>query len=105
MEINITSTEKNYNFKPESTVKEISQNLENIISRVKGNIPLAREKGIIITNLDLPQTIIQAQLISAVDKKKKKEEKRFNLLEAQLNFEKSSTGVIVGSLKGEINEW
>lgn len=52
MEINITSTEKNYNFKPESTVKEISQNLENIISRVKGNIPLAREKGIIITNLD-----------------------------------------------------
>lgn len=104
MEIKIENTEKNYDFKPTSTAAEITQNLENIISRVQGTIPLARHKGVIVTNIDLPQSIIQAQLLAAIDEEITREEDRFTLDEAEINFEKSINGGITCSLKGGVNE-
>ena len=47
MDIKINNVEKNYVFKPATTEKEVMQNVENIVSRIKYNVPLAREKGII----------------------------------------------------------
>ena len=42
MEMEITQNEKNYVFKPKNLNEEIAQNIENIVTRIKGNVPLAR---------------------------------------------------------------
>lgn len=105
MEIIINDkNEKNYNFKPKNKIIEIQQNLENIISRVKGNIPLARHKGISIENIDLPQEMLRAKLITEIDDEIEREESRFKLEEAKLNYDKSINGIVGSTIKGEINE-
>ena len=54
MEIYIDSSkEKNYKFIKNRT-EEIVQNIENIISRIRGNVVLSREKGINFNYIDEP---------------------------------------------------
>ena len=66
MDIKIDNKEKNYIFKPVTTEEEVIQNIENIVSRVKYNVPLAREKGIIAENIDKPQEIAKAELMADI---------------------------------------
>ena len=55
--------EKNYIFK-KNKATEIVQNIENIISRIKGNVVLAREKGMDINNVDKPFELVKAEIIA-----------------------------------------
>ena len=55
--------EKNYIFK-KNKATEIVQNIENIVSRIKGNVVLAREKGMDINNVDKPFELIKAEIIA-----------------------------------------
>jgi len=67
--------EKNYIFK-KNKATEIVQNIENIVSRIKGNVVLAREKGMDINNVDKPFELIKAEIIANCMEEIEKEEKR-----------------------------
>ncbi len=68
--------EKNYIFK-KNKATEIVQNIENIVSRIKGNVVLAREKGMDINNVDKPFELVKAEIIANCMEEIEKEEKRF----------------------------
>ena len=70
--------EKNYIFK-KNKATEIVQNIENIISRIKGNVVLAREKGMDINNVDKPFELVKAEIIANCMEEIEKEEKRFEV--------------------------
>ena len=70
--------EKNYIFKKNKDT-EIVQNIENIISRIKGNVVLAREKGMDINNVDKPFELVKAEIIANCMEEIEKEEKRFEV--------------------------
>ena len=65
--------EKNYIFK-KNKATEIVQNIENIISRIKGNVVLAREKGMDINNVDKPFELVKAEIIDKCMEEIEKEE-------------------------------
>ena len=70
--------EKNYIFKKNKTA-EIVQNIENIVSRIKGNVVLAREKGMDINNVDKPFELVKAEIIANCMEEIEKEEERFEV--------------------------
>ena len=70
--------EKNYIFK-KNKAAEIVQNIENIVSRIKGNVVLAREKGMDINNVDKPFELVKAEIIANCMEEIEKEEKRFEV--------------------------
>ena len=84
MEIYIDSSkEKNYKFIKNRT-EEIVQNIENIISRIRGNVVLAREKGINFNYIDEPMEIVNTQIIADCMEEIEKEEPRFNVDEIKI---------------------
>ena len=84
MEIYIDSSkEKNYKFIKNRT-EEIVQNIENIISRIRGNVVLAREKGINFNYIDEPIDIVNAEIIADCMEEIEKEEPRFNVEEIKI---------------------
>lgn len=84
MEIYIDSSkERNYKFLKNRT-DEIIQNIENIVSRIRGNVVLAREKGINFNYIDEPMEIINAQIIADCMEEIEKEEPRFNVDEIKI---------------------
>ena len=66
--------EKNYIFK-KNKATEIVQNIENIVSRIKGNVVLAREKGMDINNVDKPFELVKAEIIANCMEEVEKEER------------------------------
>ena len=70
--------EKNYIFK-KNKATEIVQNIENIVSRIKGNVVLAREKGMDINNVDKPFELVKAEIIANCMEEIEKEENRFEV--------------------------
>lgn len=104
MEIQInTSDVKNYKF-IKTRAEEIIQNIENIISRIKGNVVLAREKGIDFSYIDEPTEIVNAGIIANCIEEIEREEVRFNVEEIKLlkNEELGKIKVIViGDVKDE----
>ena len=84
MEIYIDSSkERNYKFR-KNTTEEIIQNIENIVSRIKGNVVLAREKGINFNYIDEPIDIVNAEIIADCIEEIEKEEPRFNVEEIKI---------------------
>ena len=75
--------EKNYIFK-KNKATEIVQNIENIISRIRGNVVLAREKGINFNYIDEPMDIVSAEIIADCMEEIEKEEPRFNVDEIKI---------------------
>ena len=75
--------EKNYIFKKNKTA-EIVQNIENIVSRIKGNVVLAREKGMDINNVDKPFELVKAEIIANCMEEIEKEEKRCEVLKCKI---------------------
>lgn len=102
MEIEITQNEKNYIFKPKDLSEEITQNIENIVTRIKGNIPLARHKGIIAENVDKPQLIIEAEMTADIVEELEREEKRFKISEINLTSNEEIKTLVKANAKGEI---
>ncbi|WDD89781.1 hypothetical protein KST10_03480 [Fusobacterium animalis] len=95
--------EKNYIFKKNKTA-EIVQNIENIVSRIKGNVVLAREKGMDINNVDKPFELVKAEIIANCMEEIEKEEKRFEVKNIEIiemqNIAKMKIKII-GEVKDE----
>lgn len=102
MEMEITQNEKNYVFKTKNLNEEIAQNIENIVTRIKGNVPLARHKGIIAENIDKPQLIIEAEMTADTVEEIEREEKRFKVSEINLTSNNEVKTLVQASVKGEI---
>ncbi|EHO79449.1 hypothetical protein [Fusobacterium ulcerans] len=102
--VTITNFEKKeYTFKP-GKEKEIIQNIENILGRVKGNVVLARHKGIDSENIDKPFNIIEAQITSEVVEEISREEPRFSVSEVIVLLDEVNTGKYKISVKGVITD-
>ena len=93
--------EKNYIFK-KNKATEIVQNIENIVSRIKGNVVLAREKGMDINNVDKPFELIKAEIIANCMEEIEKEEKRFEVKNIEI-IEMQNIAKIKIKITGEVN--
>lgn len=95
--------EKDYIFKKDRT-REIIQNIENIVSRIKGNVVLAREKGMDINNVDKPFELVKAEIVANCMEEIEKEEKRFEVKNIEIIEMKNIAKMkikIVGEVKDE----
>ena len=94
--------EKNYIFK-KNKATEIVQNIENIISRIKGNVVLAREKGMDINNVDKPFELVKAEIIANCMEEIEKEEKRFEVKIIEI-IEMQNIAKIKIKITGEVKD-
>lgn len=97
-----TSQKQNYVFRPSLEV-EIQQNIYNIINRIKGDVVLARHKGIDSTIIDKPNNIMLAQLSANIVTEIEKEEPRFKVTNIDITSMENSTEHLIIKLKGGIN--
>lgn len=93
---------KNYIFK-KNKATEIVQNIENIVSRIKGNVVLAREKGMDINNVDKPFELIKAEIIANCMEEIEKEEKRFEVKNIEI-IEMQNIAKIKIKITGEVKD-
>ena len=94
--------EKNYIFK-KNKAAEIVQNIENIVSRIKGNVVLAREKGMDINNVDKPFELVKAEIIANCMEEIEKEEKRFEVKNIEI-IEMQNIAKIKIKITGEVKD-
>ena len=94
--------EKNYIFK-KNKATEIVQNIENIISRIKGNVVLAREKGMDINNVDKPFELVKAEIIANCMEEIEKEEKRFEVKNIEI-IEMKNIAKMKIKITGEVKD-
>lgn len=94
--------EKNYIFK-KNKATEIVQNIENIVSRIKGNVVLAREKGMDINNVDKPFELVKAEIIANCMEELEKEEKRFEVKNIEI-IEMQNIAKIKIKITGEVKD-
>ena len=94
--------EKNYIFK-KNKAAEIVQNIENIVSRIKGNVVLAREKGMDINNVDKPFELVKAEIIANCMEEIEKEEKRFEVKIIEI-IEMQNIAKIKIKITGEVKD-
>ena len=80
IEIRGIDSSKEYKFN-KNIEEEIIQNIENILSRYKGNIPFNRKKGIDSSIVDEPFQISQAKLTNSIIEEIERDESRFEVLE------------------------
>lgn len=104
MDIKVNNIEKNYIFKPNTLEKEVMQNVENIVSRIKYNVPLARDKGIIAENVDRPQEIAKAELTADISEELDREESRFILSDIKVSDDYIEKGQISADIKGVVTD-
>lgn len=84
--------------------EEIVQNVENILSRIKGNIPLSREKGIDTEFIDEPTNIVQALMIGIVIDEIERDEPRFKVDEVIYDNSNQASGKLIIKVKGVISD-
>lgn len=94
--------EKNYIFK-KNKATEIVQNIENIVSRIKGNVVLAREKGMDINNVDKPFELVKAEIIANCMEEIEKEEKRFEVKNIEI-IEMQNIAKMKIKITGEVRD-
>ena len=94
--------EKNYIFK-KNKATEIVQNIENIVSRIKGNVVLAREKGMDINNVDKPFELVKDEKIANCMEEIEKEEKRFEVKIIEI-IEMQNIAKIKIKITGEVKD-
>ncbi len=104
MDIKVDNSEKNYIFKPATTEEEVMQNVENVVSRIKNNVPLAREKGIIAENIDKPQEIAKAELVADISEEIDREEPRYTVSEVIISDIYIEKGQMSAEVKGVISD-
>lgn len=94
--------EKNYIFKKNKTA-EIVQNIENIVLRIKGNVVLAREKGMDINNVDKPFELVKAEIIANCMEEIEKEEERFEVKNIEI-IEMQNIAKMKIKITGEVKD-
>ena len=94
--------EKNYIFK-KNKATEIVQNIENIISRIKGNVVIAREKGMDINNVDKPFELVKAEIMANCMEEIEKEEKRFEVKNIEI-IEMQNIAKMKIKITGEVKD-
>ena len=94
--------EKNYIFKKNKTA-EIVQNIENIVSRIKGNVVLAREKGMDINNVDKPFELVKAEIIANCMEEIEKGEERFEVKNIEI-IEMQNIAKMKIKITGEVKD-
>lgn len=104
MDIKVDSIEKNYIFKPNTLEKEVMQNIENVVSRIKYNVPLARNKGIIAKNIDKPQEVAKAELIADISEEIDREESRFITSDISVSDTYIEKGQMSADIKGVVTD-
>ena len=82
---------------------EIVQNIENIVSRIKGNVVLAREKGMDINNVDKPFELVKAEIIANCMEEIEKEEKRFEVKNIEI-IEMQNIAKMKIKITGEVKD-
>ena len=102
MEIKINTQERNYILKPNLS-EEISQNIDNTVTRIKCNVPLARHKGIIVENIDKPQEIVKASIAADILEEITREEPRFKTEEIHVSDIEGLSGKLSIGIKGGID--
>ncbi|MGL5905089.1 MAG: hypothetical protein ACRCZO_20585 [Cetobacterium sp.] len=102
IEINFDiSSTRNYKFK-KTRSEEIVQNIENILSRVKGNVPLNRGKGIDSELIDENTDYIKTVLASIVMDEIERDETRFKVDSISYDTSSESDGKMIVIVRGEI---
>ena len=94
--------EKNYIFK-KNKATEIVQNIENIVSRIKGNVVLAKKKGMDINNVDKPFELVKAEIIANCMEEIEKEEKRFEVKNIEI-IEMQNIAKMKIKITGEVKD-
>lgn len=92
MEIKINTQERNYILKPNLS-EEISQNIDNTVTRIKCNVPLGRHKGI---------KIVKASIAADILEEITREESRFKTEEIHVSDIEGLSGKLSVSIKGGI---
>lgn len=100
MEIIINNKEKEYLFS-RSYSNEIIQNVENIVTRIKGNVVLAREKGINSEHIDKPFELVKAEIIADCMEEIEKEEPRFYIDKIEI-FGEGNFSTLEIKITGEV---
>lgn len=95
------SSKRNYKFK-KTRNEEIVQNVENILSRVKGNVPLNRDKGIDSELIDENTEYIKTILASIIMDEIERDETRFKVDSISYDASNESDGKMIVIVRGEI---
>ncbi len=95
------SSKRNYKFK-KTRNEEIVQNVENILSRVKGNVPLNRDKGIDSELIDENTEYIKTILASIIMDEIERDETRFKVDSISYDASNESDGKMTVIVRGEI---
>lgn len=66
MTLDITINPRDLKIMPTTELEEIAQNVQMIISTLKGSVPIDREFGINVTMLDYPIATAQAKLSAEI---------------------------------------
>lgn len=90
-------TDNRISLAPESEVAEILQNVQTIISTVRGSVPLDREFGIDSRVIDLPMHIAQAKLSHEIFQAIKHYEPRATI--ENISFTATLEGLLVPKVK------
>lgn len=103
MKIIINPNEKSEYLFNRTLEEEIIQNIKNIVSRIKGSVILAREKGLdnIVDNIF--DANIKALFIANINEEIEKEEERFDVKEINIKQGDNYEEYII-IIKGEIND-
>lgn len=96
---NSSNEKTNYSFEM-NEVEQIFENIRNILSRIKNNVPLNREKGIDSRAIDTPIFIARAILTQEILEQIEIEEPRFIVSELNYkgNYEFGKLEVYVGGV-------
>lgn len=92
---------RDYKFK-KNRDEEIIQNVENILSRIKGNIPLNREKGLEASLIDEPLEYVQVYMTGNIIDEIERDEPRFKVKEVLYDNSNQVIGKLIIRVKGEI---
>ncbi|WP_407536884.1 hypothetical protein [Cetobacterium somerae] len=96
-----SSNTRDYKFK-KSRDEEIIQNIENILSRIKGNVPLSREKGLEASLIDEPLDYVQVYMTGIVMDEIERDEPRFKVEEVLYDNSNQEIGKLIIKVKGAI---
>lgn len=97
-----TSNERDYNLNA-TLEEEIKQNVINIVTRIQGNVPLNREKGIYSEYIDNPSEEVKQLIIADLIEELEREEPRFEVEDIEL-LEKDLGAIINVKITGYIKE-
>lgn len=102
MEINLVQPQK-IDFAPSNLIVEVAQNIYNLLSTVKYSVPLDRNFGLSIKEIDQPINLVQAKLRAEIMEAIARYEPRFEV--QSITFKATQEGgALYPVIRGVINE-